>query len=211
MRALSRERMNGRPRARGFTLMELMVVLALGAVILSLGVPSFNQFQQNSRITGLANDMLGGVQSARSEAIKRQVPVAVCPSDDPTAANATCTAGTFRGWITFVDPNNDCERDAADPDELVLRTGARIDTAGANEPMNAVSNGVCVSFAANGFLQTIPGRATASRTMLCDKRGNTLQAGTTLSAARGLEVSRTGRTRINRELAVLNAWPVACP
>jgi type IV fimbrial biogenesis protein FimT len=197
--------------SRGFTLIEFMVVLALAAVILSIGVPSFNDFRRNSRITGIANDLLGSVQSARSEAIKRQLPVAVCPSDDPDNADATCTSGTFRGWITFVDADNDCLRDAADPNEVIVRTGTRIDTGAPSQAVTPVSNGVCASFAANGFLQTIPGRATASRTLLCDSRGNALQGGTTQSAARGLEVSRTGRARINRSVADLGTWPVACP
>jgi type IV fimbrial biogenesis protein FimT len=196
---------------RGFSLMELMVVLALAAVMLSLGVPSFNDFRRNSRITGVANDFLGTIQSARSEAIKRQLPVAVCPSDDPDTAGATCTSGVFRGWIAFVDENNDCLRDAADPDEVVLRTGLRIDTDSPSRQVTPVSNGVCASFAANGFLQTIAGRATASRTLFCDSRGNTAQGGTNLSAARGLDVSRTGRARINRDIEDLEAWPVDCP
>jgi type IV fimbrial biogenesis protein FimT len=197
--------------SRGFTLLELMVVLAVAAVILSIGVPSFNDFRRNSRITGVANDFLGAVQSARSEAIKRQVPVAVCPSDNPAADDATCTDGPFRGWITFVDVNNDCLRDEDDDDEVVVRVGSRIDTGPASSQVTPVSNGECASFASNGFLQTIAGRDTASRTLFCDSRGNTAQGGTTLSAARGLEVSRTGRARVNRVIGELDAWTVDCP
>ena len=188
-----------------------MVVLAVAAVILSLGVPSFNDFRRNSRITGIANDFLGGVQSARSEAIKRQLPVAVCPSDNPGSPGAECSDGPFRGWITFVDEDNDCLRDTADPDEIVLRTGERIDTGPASKQVTPVSNGVCASFAANGFVQTIADRETASRTLFCDSRGNTAQGGTTLSAARGLEISRTGRARVNRDIDELDGWPVDCP
>jgi type IV fimbrial biogenesis protein FimT len=200
-----------REPGRGFTLLELMVVLALAAVILSLGVPAFKDFRRNSRITGIANDFLGSVQSARSEAIKRQLPVAVCPSDNPDAADAECSDGPFRGWIAFVDEDNDCLRDAADPDEIVVRTGGRIDSDSPSQQVTPVSNGVCASFAANGFVQTIAGRGTASRTLFCDSRGNAAQGGTTLSAARGLEISRTGRARVNRDIDELEAWPVDCP
>ena len=94
---------------------------------------------------------------------------------------------------------------------MVLRTGTRIDTGPPGGQVTPVSNGVCASFAPNGFLQTIAGRDTASRTLFCDSRGNTQQGGTTLSAARGLEVSRTGRARVNREIAVLDGWTVDCP
>lgn len=197
--------------SRGFTLIEFMVVLALAAVILSLGVPSFNDFRRNSRITGIANDFLGAAQSARSEAIKRQLPVAVCPSDDPGAADATCTDGAFLGWIVFVDADNDCLRDPGNVEERVVRTGPRIDTDAPSRRVTPVSNGVCASFAANGFLQMIPGRDPATRTVFCDSRGNTAQDGTGLSAARGLELSRTGRAHITRDVAQIDGWPVACP
>lgn len=196
-------------RLRGFTLIELMVVLAVAAVVLSLGVPGFTDFRRNSRMTAVANDFLGSIQSARSEAIKRQVPVAVCPSENPDAEDAECSDGTFVGWIVFVDGDNDCLRDVGDPEQAVVRTGARIDRDAS--PLTPVSNGVCVSFGANGFLQTIAGRASASRTLFCDARGNTAQAGTALSAARGLEVLRTGRARITRDIDALDTWPVACP
>jgi|ADGO01.1.fsa_nt_gi Tfp pilus assembly protein FimT len=136
--------------------MELMIVLVLAAVILALGAPNFIEFRRNNRMTAVANELLGAIQTARSEAIKRQMPVAVCPSDNPQDTGATCTDGPFRGWIAFVDPDNDCLRDAANPDEEVVRTGLRIDGE-ADHPLTPVSNGNCVSFGANGFLQTSPG------------------------------------------------------
>ena len=56
-------------RESGFTLMELMITLALAAVILSIGAPSFTEFRRNNRLTSVGNDFLGAVQTARSEAI----------------------------------------------------------------------------------------------------------------------------------------------
>ncbi|MBV6423727.1 MAG: hypothetical protein NAOJABEB_01534 [Steroidobacteraceae bacterium] len=194
-------------RMAGFTLMELMITLAVAAVILSIGAPSFTEFRRNNRLTGVGNELLGAMQTARTEAIKRQVPVAVCPSNNPGDAGATCSAGAFTGWIVFVDPDNNCVRDAGNPTvEPVLRVGATIDPA-----LNVRSNGVCASFGGNGFLQPIPTAATTARnTIFCDDRGKALQAGTNLSAARGVDVSNTGRSRVTREPAELNTW-LACP
>lgn len=194
-------------RTAGFTLMELMIVLALAAVILAIGAPNFTEFRRNNRLVGVGNEFLGAVQTARNEAIKRQVPVAVCPSADPTDADATCSGGAFAGWIVFADPDNNCVRNPADPDEAIVRVGNTIDPA-----LNATSTGSCVSFGANGFLQTIAGIDTASNTIFCDDRGIAEQAGTGLSAARGIEVSVTGRSRSTRDLTELGAapWP-ACP
>ena len=56
-------------RSRGFTLFELMMVLALAAVILGIGVPNFRDFQRNNRLTVAANDVLGMVITSRAEAL----------------------------------------------------------------------------------------------------------------------------------------------
>ena len=65
-------------KSAGFTLLEIMLVIALLAILLGLGAPSFTEFMRNSRITGKANDLLAGLNLARTEAIKRHVPVTVC-------------------------------------------------------------------------------------------------------------------------------------
>ena len=195
-----------REGSRGFTLMEMMIVLALAGVILGLGAPSFNEFRRNNRLTGVANDYLGAVQTARTEAIKRQVPVAVCPSDDGIA----CTAGTFRGWIAFVDTDNDCARTTTDTTEPLVRVETRIDGDPA-KPLYPVSSGVCISFGGDGFRQAITGKATASYTVFCDTRGNGKQDGTDQSAARGIEVTPTGRVRITRVITEIDDWKLGCP
>jgi type IV fimbrial biogenesis protein FimT len=196
-------------RQRGFNLMELVVTLGLAAVIIGIGAPNFEQFRANNRLTGVANDYLGAILSARTEAMKRQTPVALCPSDNPESPDAECSDGTFTGWITFVDENNDCLRD--EDDDEVLRTQPTID-----EAVLTDSSGVCLSFAANGFRQVIAGRATVTRTVFCDERGNNLiTPDSTDSFARGIEVQPTGRAAIVRNRVTIAAWSgafgVACP
>jgi type IV fimbrial biogenesis protein FimT len=197
-------------RGRGFTLMEMMVTLALAGVILAIGAPSFTEFRRNNRLVGVANDLLGTAQVARTEAIKRQVPVAVCPSGNPDATAATCsTAQAFPGWIAFVDTNNNCIRETA---EIVLRAGATVDSA-----VSSRSNGNCISFAPGGFRQAVAGKTTASNTVFCDSRGYALQGGTNLSAARGIDIGPTGRVRITRDKTEMttgppgSGWGLACP
>lgn len=186
--------------------MELMVVLALAGVILALGAPSFNDFRANNRLTGVANDFLGAVQVARTEAIKRQVPTALCPSDD----GSSCTTGNFRGWIAFVDATTDCTRTTTGTTEPLLRVEGRIDSDAA-KPIYEVSKGVCISFGSDGFRQTISGKGTADKTIFCDSRGINNQKGTNLSAGRGIEVTPTGRARVTRVKTDLSAWSLTCP
>ena len=86
-------------RSHGFTIIELLVTLAIAALILGLAAPSFNEFRRNGRLTGTANDFLGAVQLARTEAIKRQQPVSICATANPTSPAATCALGNFAaGW-----------------------------------------------------------------------------------------------------------------
>lgn len=84
-------------RARGFTLVEMMMTVFLAALLLLLGVPAFNDAMLGAKLGTFANDLYASIQLARGEAIKRNVQVTVCASDD----GLTCAAsGDWeQGWI----------------------------------------------------------------------------------------------------------------
>jgi type IV fimbrial biogenesis protein FimT len=192
-------------RSRGFTLFELMMVLALAAVILGIGVPNFRDFQRNNRLTVAANNVLGMVITSRSEALRRQAVVSMCPSAAPEDDDATCGAGS--GWIVFEDTNANCVRDA--DEELISNTTVDTD-------VNASSNTDCISFATTGFKRVVAGQPTTSHMMYCDDRGNTPRVPSgPVSAARGVEVAPTGRGVVARMVDEMTAWsegadPVEC-
>jgi type IV fimbrial biogenesis protein FimT len=184
-----------------------MIVIALAAVILAIGAPSFNEFRRNARLAGPANDFLAAAQLARTEAIKRQRNISICPTAAPaTDADPQCTAGPFVGWIVFEDADRDCTR--GDDGQVLSHSPPNIG-AGADR-LSAASDGRCVPFAPSGFLdQGIAGRV--SHLVHCDARGNSAQGGTTLSAARGLIVTPNGRVSITRDIAVIDRWNLQCP
>jgi type IV fimbrial biogenesis protein FimT len=103
-------------RARGFTLVELMVVLSIAAILLTVAVPGFQSFILNARRTMVANDLVLALAYAKSEAVKRGVRVTVCSRQNDT----TCAGDTTWdvGWLVFVDNNGDGVVDTAD---LVLQ------------------------------------------------------------------------------------------
>ena len=176
----------------GFTLMELMVTLALGAVILGVAIPNLTTFIQNNRLSGIANDLLRSFQMARTEAIKSQQNVVICASANPTVANPTCSYGSFSsGWIVFNDTNSNWQSDGVASEAVLERHGAVDPTVAARYDFNAIE-----SYGQTGFANPA-GAKTPTRTIaLCDKRGN--QALGLNSTARAIFVSATGRVRVSQ-------------
>lgn len=101
-------------RSGGFTLVELMVTLAVAAVVLTIAVPSFWSIVQNNRASTQANELITALNLARSEAVKRGIPVSVCPSTNQSSCVSSSTNWAV-GWIVFADPNNDGVRQTAEP------------------------------------------------------------------------------------------------
>ena len=99
-------------RSRGFTLVELLVVLTIAAVLVAGGVPSLSWFIASSRTANAADTMVAAFERARSEALRRSAVVSVCRSLDPYAAEPAikCSnaaglgyaAGDWAsGWVMF--------------------------------------------------------------------------------------------------------------
>uniref|UniRef100_Q47BL1 Type II secretion system protein H n=1 Tax=Dechloromonas aromatica (strain RCB) TaxID=159087 RepID=Q47BL1_DECAR len=63
-------------RQRGFTLIEVMVVFVIVAIMVSLALPAYNEWIQNSHIRTAAQSITNGLQRARAEAVVRNTPVA---------------------------------------------------------------------------------------------------------------------------------------
>jgi type IV fimbrial biogenesis protein FimT len=105
---------------RGFTLTEMMVVIAIVAILMTIGVPSYRYISNSYRMAGEVNGLLGDAQFARAEAIKEGEQVVLC-----TSTTGTTCAGvdTWQiGWIVCVDLTNAGTCTNTDP---VLRTQAK--------------------------------------------------------------------------------------
>jgi type IV fimbrial biogenesis protein FimT len=89
--------MSARRPAGGFTLIELLVAIAVLGVVMALAVPSFEGVLDRSKMRSVANDLAASAYLARSEAIKRNVPVSLCSSSNGTS----CTGNWNNGWIVL--------------------------------------------------------------------------------------------------------------
>lgn len=78
---------------RGFTAVELMVVIAIIAIIAAIGIPNFGSMMTSSRTTSASNNLLGAMQIARSEAITRRTAVTVCASSDQSSCSGSWADG----------------------------------------------------------------------------------------------------------------------
>lgn len=175
-------------RHSGFTLIELIVTIMIVAVLLTLGVPTFQNIIRNNRITAHANDFISSLNLARSEANKRGRRVVLCKSGNATAC---ATTGNWeQGWIVFVDDNNDASVDAGD---TVLRVHGPLEGGDTLQGNGAMAT--YISYSPDGFTRLAGSAAFGAGTMtlgLCDSKNEKST----------IVISNTGRARVEK---------VSCP
>ena len=192
----------------GYTLIELMAVLAVVAILVSVGLPLMNVFFESNRMITNTNDIVAGLHIARSEAIKQQARVTLCQSDDQ--ANCTGTGRWEDGFIVFVDNGGAAAGNATvDPGETILRVGAGADghqvTIRSNDALNQITNSV--TFTSRGLPKATNGASQSGTFRVCDGRGLRMNADGASSVARGVVLSLTGRVRTTKNAVKIASCP----
>lgn len=86
----------------GFTLIELMMAVAIGIILMTMAVPSFQSIVLNNRLATKANELIADLHYARSEAIKQGRTATMCISSNGTSCAGSGT-NWAAGWLVWVD------------------------------------------------------------------------------------------------------------
>lgn len=145
MRSVQRDSTRLRSGAGGFSVLELMVTVAVIAIIAGIATPSMSRLMMSNRLAAAGNEIVAGLNLARMEAVRRRVRVTMCPS-----VNGSACGGA--DWKRFI---------VRAADGTVLR-----DTSLSAGNYTVTSTAASLTFAATGFNTGANGRIAACSTRL---------------------------------------------
>ncbi len=177
-------------RERGFTLIELMTILAVAAVLFTVATPALQLFVNNSRQTAAVNDFISSLHIARNTAITTNARVTMCASE----GGLDCEAVAWNdGWIVFTDQNSNRQVDAGE---------SIVGTSTGNDDL-AIQSGQFPSFLMyrpSGRAMTVAVTGNVGQFTICDRRG--------VDHAKAVILDLSGRPRISKYS--MTGTPLSC-
>ncbi len=177
---------------KGFTLIELMIVIVMVAIVFSIGVPSFSVVIKRNNVDSLQMKLASAVSSARSQAASRNTTVSMCSSSTTTA----CGGSWSDGWVTFEDRNADGVLDLGEIVIDVYEHDSDYTFSATNSAGNSVSR---MTFSSQGYMQGTE----STLFTICEPDGK-------VDYAKGVYVSGSGlmiKTRDNEDADTIHDNP----
>lgn len=178
----ARVRVNAVRGNAGFTLAELLVTLAVAAILMAVALPSFSALLAAQRLRAAANDLFAAVDLARSQAMARGSRITLAPLDADGGDWA-------RGWVVFADTNGNVRPDTGE--EIIVRHEALADGIAVRYAFSATAGGATLGpyIAYNGA-----GRSCGAASSAAAHFGSlSLTSGV---LARHIKINMLGRARI---------------
>ena len=172
-------------RPAGFTLIELMVTIAIASILLMIAAPSFVSFQRNSELTSLANSFIAAVNATRGEAMKVGRRAMAVPADGTNWS---------KGWTVFVDSNGNSTLDTT-TDRIVLQQAALASYFTASGSGTAGATPPYVLFDASGYAKT---KTAGFGALTLTITRNDLSGADQTAQTRRIVIAKTGRARVCR-------------
>ncbi len=169
----------------GFTLIELMIGIAIGGVLLAIAIPSFSDLQKNNCLTASTNSFVTSLQLARSVAVKRNTDVTLTATDSSDNTNEwgsgwTITIDEDRNSNNTLDTGEDYDGNGA----LDSAASVRVVTLGCSlTTIDETGDDTAFTYGSDGFIDS------GGTFNICDDR--------TGETGRQLDISATGRPSIN--------------
>ena len=168
--------------AKGFTLIELMVTVALAVILITVAIPSFTTFMRNAELTSFTNTLLAAINAARGEAMKRGRYAMVVPNDGSSWDS---------GWTVFIDM--DGSQSLTTGDITILNSEAK------PTYLTIIGNGSAsgstpyVMYDASGYSKLKNGSFGA---LAIEIKRNDVAGTELLAQTRRLKIASTGRPRV---------------
>lgn len=161
----------------GFTLVELLIAIAIGAILLTIAIPGYQAFIQNNKIASATNKLSASINLARMEAVKRGVKVSVCPSANSSFSACGDNTQWSQGWIVYVDSDNN---NAIETESDLVKIAQPI-----SNDATINSSSAIISYDGTGFLMA----GTTSFSLTAN--------GCTGNNARTINLAASGRVSVN--------------
>ncbi|HZF98644.1 MAG TPA: GspH/FimT family pseudopilin [Pseudoxanthomonas sp.] len=162
-------------KVTGFTLLELMVIIAILAILITLALPSFQSTLRSNRVATTSNELLASLSLARSEGIRSTRGGGVCTSPD----GATCGGSWNDGWLVWTESNGNGIFDGVD---TVARFSA------GRPQLQLTGTGNAIAFDGRG--RRMPG-SSGDAIGIAPKGAN--------EPARCIQIAVTGQVRMNKQ------------
>ncbi len=167
---------------KGFTLIELMVTLALAAILMAVAVPSITTFMRNAELTSFTNSLLAALNAARGEAMKRGRYCLVVPKDGSSWDS---------GWVVFVDM--DRSQTNTSGDFTVLSSDAKQSYITVTGNGSATGTTPYIMYDASGYSRL---KNAGFGALTLEVKRNDVSGTEAVTQTRRIKISSTGRPRI---------------